>query len=96
MTAEGPLGLRKLNLMGKAHIGKEYSHGYVMTDLDDTRYVAFRLKGAAKYCSVCRKLVFAAEKLRKQGVLTIDQFNEMVWLLDHREEDAFGHGSFHP
>lgn len=81
--------------MGKAHLGKEYSHGYVMTDLDDTKYLVFRLKGAAKYCGACRKLVFAAEKLRKQGVLTIDQFNELGWLLDHREEDTFGHGRIH-
>lgn len=78
--------------MGKAHLGKEYSHGYVMTDLDDTKYLVFRLKGPAKYCNVCRKVTFAAEKLRKEGVLTTGQFSELVWLLNHREDDNFGRG----
>jgi hypothetical protein len=89
-------GLLRLNMLGKSHLGKEYLHGYVMTDVDDTRFVAFRLKGAARYCNTCRRLMFMAQKLVTKGVLTSAQFNELVWLLNHPEDDNFGRGSSKP
>lgn len=89
-------GLPRLNMLGKSHLGKEYSHGYVMTDVDVTKYVAFRFRGAAKYCSTCNRLMFMAEKLMMKGVLARAQFDELVWLLNHPEDDNFGRESLTP
>ena len=78
--------------MGKAHIGVNHSHGYIMTDVDDSKYLAFRFRIGAKYCDTCmRKLLYAARKCCSE-----EQIRELEWLLEHPKDDSYGVGNASP
>ncbi len=72
--------MRKLNYKGKAHFGKEWTHGRVMTDVDITKQLAFRFGPVAYKCLICERLYYAALK-----VCTEPEMERLMFRLKHPE-----------
>lgn len=72
--------LRKLNHMGKAHFGKEWTHGRVMTDVDISKGLAFEFGPGSVGCDVCQRLFYAA-----QHVCTDAEMEQLTFRVRHPE-----------
>ena len=72
--------LRRLNYMGKAHLGKEYTHGRVMTGVDISKHLAFQFGPGYYGCSICQRLNYAAQK-----VCTEAEIEQLLFRVKHPE-----------
>jgi len=72
--------LRQLNYKGKAHFGKEWTHGRVMTSVDISKQLAFRFAPASYNCPICQRLYHAARK-----VCTESEMEQLMFSLRHPE-----------
>jgi len=72
--------LRRLNFMGKAHLGKEYTHGRVMSGIDDTTNLAFQFGPGYFGCAVCQRLYYVALK-----VCTEAEIEQLLFRVKHPE-----------
>ena len=72
--------LCRLNYMGKAHLGKEYTHGRVMTGVDDSKHLVFQFGPGYFGCLICQRLYYAALKVRTEA-----EIEQLLFRVKHPE-----------